>query len=262
MSNHLFKVLKGDYFEQYPLDIQDSSDPDFRGLANRINLLRDELVNRYQGRDLDLTIEDMDSIYVPERSHSKTLEYLAYMVTYDFDRSRPLRDLRKEVFEKTKQNKRTGTVNFLLERVEEITGIIPELVIRKDKAFVGWDQNSTIDGSPENVNFFGGIAWDQNNVFSIFEYFQWFVKSDIIFLDIKSNGVFDPTPSVNQNILNKAYAAIARNKDAATVINVGYINSGTGAKVSLIYIFSRDVMHSTDTPPSGSINNQDQGIEY
>ena len=263
MSDHLFQVLKGDYFEQYPPDVQESSDPDFRGLADKINQLKNELVNRFQGRDLDLTIEDMDSFYIPERSPSKTLEYLAYMVSYDFDRSKSLRQLRKEIFERASLNKKTGTVDFLLDRVEEITGIRPEFLIKKDRAFVGWDEDSTIDGTPEMINFFGGIAWDQNESFSsLFEYFRWYVKSDIIFLNIKNDGIFDPDPLKNQKILDKVFATVARYKDAPVPVNVGYIDSGTGAQVSLKYVFSREVMSATDIPPAGSINNQDQGIEY
>jgi hypothetical protein len=88
------------------------------------------------------------------------------------------------------------------------------------------------------------------------------VKAELLFLDIKNSGVFDADPTKNQKILDKVYAAVARYKDAPIPIKVGYIDSGTGGKVVLKYVFSRDIMDATDTPPSGSINNQDQGIEY
>jgi hypothetical protein len=265
MSNHLFKTLKGSFFDLYPEEVQQSSDKDFKSMSDLIDLLKNELVNRYQGRDLDLTIEDLDSIYIPERSPSKTLEYLAYMCNYDFDRSKSLTVLRQAIFEQNKLNRRTGTVSFLLDRVEDITGIRPEFITNITASYIGWDQNSTIDGFPEVVDFFGGVNWDQNQAFTTvytMEEFKWYVKQELMFLDIKNNGVFDLDPTKNTRILNTIYATVARFKDAGIPIKVGYVDSGTGAKVVLNYVFSRDIISATDVLPTGYIYNQDQGIEY
>lgn len=261
MSDNLFKVLKGDYFESYPPDVQESSDPDFRGLANKINQLRNELVNRFQGRDLDLTIEDLSTIYIPEQSPFKTLEQLAYMASYDFDRSKPIRELRINIFKRIKLNKKTGTVDFLIDRVAEVTGVTPEFILPNNMSYIGWDQDNTIDGNPENINFFGGIKWDQLADPTI-EIFKWFVKPDLIFLDIKNNGVFDADAARNARILAKVYATAARHKDAPIPIKVGFIDAFTGGQITMMYVFSRDVIHPTDTPPTGSINNKDMGIEF
>lgn len=261
MADNLFKVLKGDFFESYPPDVQDSSDPDFRGLADKINQLKNELVNRFQGRDLDLTIEDLHTIYIPEQSPFKTLEQLAYMVSYDFDRSKPLRELRVNIFGRAKLNKKTGTVDFLIARVEEITGVTPEFVLPNNMAYIGWDQDNTIDGNPENINFFGGIGWDQTADPTV-EQFKWFVKPDLIFLDIKNNSVFDPDPAKNTRILNKVYSTVARFKDSPIPIKVGHIDAFTAGQIVMMYVFSRDVINPTDTPPTGYINNKDLGLEF
>lgn len=261
MSDNLFKTLKGSYFDLYPEDVQDSSDPEFLGLSNKIDELKNELVNRFQGRDLDLTIEDLDTIYIPERSPIKTLEYLANMVSYDFDKSKPLRFLRSQVFDRSRLNKKTGTVDFLLDRVEEVTGVRPELILPNPMSYIGWDQDNTIDLNPENINFFGGITWDQTNSIT-FELFKWFVKTDPLFLNIKNNGVFDTNPARNQRILNKVYQTVARFKDAPILMRVGFVHSTTAVQNTLMYVFSRDVMSLTDTPPAGSINNKDNGIEF
>lgn len=264
MSLDLFKVLKDDFFKFYPQEIQTSPDPEFRVLADVINKLTTELVNKNSGKDLDLTIEDLDRFYIPEQSPEKILPHLAHIVGYEYDRSKTVRELRHIIFTRIKQNKRVGTVNFLLDSIEDITGIRPTFISKQGAVYIGWDQDSTIDGNPENVDFQGGIGWDQDGSFidsMQINDFRWFVKTSSSFLDIKNNGVFDPDPVKNSKILNKVYQDVARYKDASVPVIVGYLNSSTGSEVYLKYIYSRDIISNTEEIAAGYIDNNDNGIE-
>lgn len=265
MSNDLFKALKGDFFEFYPSEIQTSPDPEFRILANKVNSLTTELVTKNSGRDLDLTIEDLDRFYIPEQSPEKILPYIANMVGYDYDASKTVRESRQIIFNRMSKNKKTGTFNFLLDSIEEITGVRPTYMTGQGVVSTGWDQDSSVDGNPENVDFMSGIGWDQTGTYidsTVLNDFRWFVKTSISFLDIKNDGVFDLDTDRNSRILQKVYDTVAKYKDAAVALVVGYVDSTTGTDVALKYVYSRDIISNTEILISGYVNNPDSGIEF
>lgn len=265
MSYELFKVIKGDYFDQYPEDIQNSSDPDFRGLADKINELRTELVDRFKGRGLDLTIEDLETFYIPEQSPEKILPYISDMIGYDYDKSKTIRELRAGVFKQPSRNKRVGTLGLLKDSIQDITGIRPDVTIPSGAVITGWDQNSSVDGNPETVDFFGGIGWDQNSDYiesGQIQDFRWFISIGLAFIDIKNDGIFNLDPLENQKLLDSVYKIVSKYKDASVGVVVGYVDSVTGQSIGLKYIYSRSIMSNTDVLPPGSINNTDNGIEF
>lgn len=253
----LFQLVKDNLLDVVPKEYIITKDSALLDFFETLNILRDELFNSGVATNGDLSIEDLRFIYDPERSNRKFLFYLAKMLDIDFSLDLPDRIQRIRVFNGMKLNRKHGTVEYLMLKIYEVTGVMPDILFRKDRA-IGWDQLGESGGTGDimevngyALNFYGGILWDQNNdYYEVFapQRFIWQVYRTSLLIDIKNDGVFDPNPSVNAQILEKVYYTVAKYKEATMQVAVGYIDSNTATDIILKIVYNTNLWLSPGDP--------------
>lgn len=236
MAEYL-ELLKDDVFKHFPVDIQESDDPQFRELADAINELRDELV--FLGNvDGSLAIENLDDIFKCETIPVKLLSYLGEMFDAGLESQDSERTQKQKICRAVSYHRRHGTIWLIRTLIEEITTITPE-ILAFSSFERGWDVDESVDATgPYTLNYNGGLAWDVNEDYSALYLegaFIWSILPTGILVDVKNDGAYTTEQ------WNKILAVVADQKKAELAAEVGYFDSGTGEKVVYQVVYSKNL---------------------
>lgn len=221
--------------EFFPEDA--ASDPQIRQLAEIIDRLRDEIVYKGDATTGSHSIEELDDIFKCYKAPRKVLPYLGEFFDADLLGEDTERRQRQKICRAVSWHRYHGTARIVKWRIEEVTGIMPDILVSSDYSS-GWDEDNTIDSPPYLLDFQDGIWFDEDNSFTTVlqpEPFIWAIYAYGILVDIKNDGAYTPEQ------LNRIYQIIAEEKPAALAAEVGYIDSFTGERVSLKTIYSLDL---------------------
>lgn len=212
-------------------------DPQIGYLADLIDQFRDEIVWEGDAISDSNAIEQLDLIFKCYRAPSKTLPYLNEFFDADFLGTDTERKQREKICRAVYWHRYHGTAQLIKWRIEEVTGITPDILVSSDYSS-GWDEDNSIDSPPYLIDFHDGIYWDEDDSFTSIlqpEPFIWAIYAYGILVDIKNDGAY----TVEQ--LERIYQIIAEEKPADLAAEVGYIDSVTAERVVLKTIYSLDL---------------------
>ena len=213
--------------EAFPESAQQSSDPEWQALATIIQNYRDELV-RTGGAGVS-SIEMFDDFFKCEKIPVDFLLIVAESFDARVTPGLTEREIRQRICSAMAEHRLHATIGQLIDFIFEITGFTPE-VLWTVASPPGWDETDQFVSPAYEVDYGGGIKWDETDAYSWA--FLWQVRRKGLFVDIKNLGAY----TVDQ--LNAIYALVAELKPADYAVNVGYF---TPSPVILKTIYSTDL---------------------
>lgn len=225
--------IKKDFFNYFPEDIKNSTDPTFRELADELNFYMTELVVSGDSDRDGRSIDQLADLFKCEKIPSRFLNVMGEMFDAGIETSDTDRKKAQKICRAVSYHRIHGTVALIRLLIEEVTGTPPDIL-----AFTsfnkGWDEIDEIDGTGLFLlDFEGGLFWDEieEHTAVVEEGFVWSIIPSGILVDVKNDGVY------TTDQWDKILQIVAEQKRAELAAEVGYFDSVTGEKVvySVVY---------------------------
>lgn len=207
-------LLTDDIIKSFPQAAQISGDPEWTSLALLIQNYRDELVRSPTANNH--CIEEFDDFHYPEKIPRDFLLHAAESWQARIDSSMTERQIRQAIANAVVEARMHCTIDQIEAYATAITGN-PATIIWTGSISPGWDQDDSIAPPTYEIDYAGGIIWDQDDTNTLGAGgFVWQVIREGLLLDI-GNFVY----TVDQ--LNAIYEMVAFFKESHISIAVGYI---------------------------------------
>lgn len=227
-------LLTSDIFRAFPDVAKQSDDDEWRSLADIINNLDNEWLKNGHS-DGSLSVDQLADIFKCEKIPSLELTLLLTdMLNVRYFSSDSQRVIQQKICATGADRRIHATTLNIKDQVEACTGFRPSILSTAGYSG-GWDENNTITDPPTQADFQNGNLWDEDDThLSVLEPtpFIWNSTEVGILVDLKNDGSYTLAQ------FQCAMAVLAELKDAGLSLEVGWIDTGTGAKVIFTVIYS------------------------